>query len=166
LVLCATAASYRFLQEAKAFLRANGTPEQNRVAQRLWDGQFENDEQLKEFFRALGPLYSRKFDLAEFEESWPRRILTREALNRGFGDFMRRFDFTGQLEAIRCPTLVLGSEGDWICPAAQSRLIAQRIPGAELKMFHNSGHLIAQDENEAYLAAVRGFFEMNATTGV
>lgn len=157
LILSATAPSYRFLAEAKQIVEQRGTAEQQRVCQWLWEGAFESQEQLYEYYKAMAPMYSARFDAEKFERSWKRGIRSFEQLNRGFAGFLRTFDFVDQLHKIRCPTLVLAGAHDWICPVSQSRVIAERIPRAHLKVFANSAHQIAGDENEAYLAAVRGF---------
>jgi proline iminopeptidase len=157
LILVCTAPSHRFLADAAAIVEARGTPEQKRVCQRLWEGSFETTEQLREFFLVMGPLYSQRFKAEEFDEGWARGIHSFVALNRGFGDFLRTFDFTERLREISCPTLVIGGAHDWICPPQHSRLIAERIPRAHLKIFADSAHAVAIDENDAYLAAVRGF---------
>ena len=52
---------------------------------------------------------------------------------------------------------------DWICPPSQSRLIAEKIPRAHLKVFDHSSHAVAADEPEAFLQAVRGFLTYAAT---
>src|SRR5690606_7423355 len=85
LILVCTAPSYRFLEDAKRFVRERGTPDQIRVCQRLWDGNFESMEQLREFYELMGPLYSLKFNPEEFEKSWERGQRSFVALNRGFG---------------------------------------------------------------------------------
>ena len=66
-------------------------------------------------------------------------------------------DYIDQLHKIVCPTLVLAGAHDWICPPDHSRLIAEKIPRAHLKVFAESSHSIPVDEPEAFLAAVRGF---------
>jgi proline iminopeptidase len=157
LILVCTAPSYRFLADARTFVQSRGTPHQVRVCQRLWDGAFDSVDQLREFFFVMGPLYSRRFRPEEFEEGWQRGVHSVVPLNRGFGDFLRRFDFTDRLHEIPCPTLVLAGAHDWICAPQHARLIADRIPRAHLKVFPDSAHLVAVDEPEAYLAAVRGF---------
>jgi proline iminopeptidase len=157
LILSATSASYRFLDDAKRILNERATPEQIRACERLWAGTFENDVQLKEYFRLLGPMYSRKFDIEKFEKGWRDNRWCMAALNLGFATFMREFDYESQLHKIKCPTLVMAGAHDWICSPAQSRVIADRIPRAHLKLFKNSAHSIATDETEAYMAAVRGF---------
>lgn len=157
LILSATAPSHRTLDQAKAKVAERGTPEQQRVCQWLFDGTFQSQEQLYEFYRLMGPWYSTTFDAQRFEVSWRQGIRNFEQLNLGFAGFLRTFDFTEQLASIRCPTLVLAGRHDWICPVEQSYILAERIPRAQLKVFEHSAHSIAADENAAYLAAVRGF---------
>jgi proline iminopeptidase len=157
LVLVCTAPSYRFMADARRHVEEHGTPEQKQVCQRLWDGNFETLEQLREFYELMGPMYSTSFQPEQFEMSWKRSIRSFAALNRGFGDFLRSFDYTDRLHEIRCPTLVLGAAHDWICAPKYSQMIAERIPRAHFKLFANSGHMLANDENAAYLQAVRGF---------
>lgn len=163
LVLVCTAASFRFLADARRELAIRGTPEQIRVCERLWSGQFESLEQLKEYYRVMGPLYSLRHDPQAFERSWNLSRRSFVALNQGFGGFLRTFDYLPRLHEIRCPTLVLGAQHDWICPLPHSREIARLIPRAHLKVFRQSGHSLAADEPEAYQAALRGFLTYGST---
>jgi proline iminopeptidase len=157
LVLMATAPSHRFIADARRIVEERGTPEQQRVCEPLWEGKFESREQLYEFYRLMGPLYSTNYDPATFEQSWQRGIRKIELLNIGFGGFLRTFDFTDELHRITCETLVLGGAHDWICPPEHSRIIAERIPRSHLKLFPHAAHNIPQDQPEEFLAAVRGF---------
>ena len=157
LVLCATAPSYRFLEDAKRIVAERGTPEQQAVCETLWNGSFESLEQVREYYQAMGPMYSVTYDAQKSAESWSRGTRNFEQLNLGFSDFLREFDYTEQLGSIACPTLVLAGEQDWICPPNHSRDIAERVPRAHLKVFSKSAHNIAGDEPEEFLAAVRGF---------
>ena len=158
LVLVATTPSYRFMEDAKDIVRERGTADQIRVCEEwLWDGAFQSQEQLHEFYKVMGPMYSRAFDPEKFEEGWRRGRRNFEQTNRGFGGFLRTFDFTDELREITSPTLVIGGAHDWICPPQHSQVIAERIPRAHLKIFAHSAHAIAQDEPAAFLAAVRGF---------
>lgn len=157
LVLCATAPSYRFLEDAKRIVAERGTPEQQAVCETLWNGSFESLEQVREYYQAMGPMYSVTHDAQKSAESWSRGTRNFEQLNLGFSDFLRDFDYTEQLGSIICPTLVLAGAQDWICPPNHSRDIADRVPRAHLKVFSKSAHNIAGDEPEEFLAAVRGF---------
>ncbi|MBI85823.1 MAG: prolyl aminopeptidase [Planctomycetaceae bacterium] len=157
LILSATAPSYRFIKEAQQIVERLGTPEQQRVCQRLWNATFESEKQVREYYRTMGPMYSRKFNESKFEQGWTRGIRNFQQLNSGFGGFLKTFDFIDRLPEIHCPTLVLAGAHDWICPPSQSKLIARKIRNAELKVFANSSHQIAHDEPERFLQVVRKF---------
>jgi proline iminopeptidase len=157
LILTVTAPSYRFLDDARQIVAERGTPEQQRVCQWLWEGTFQSLDQLYEYYLAMGPWYSVKFDRAKFEANWKQSRRNFEQTNLGFTTFLKTFDYTDQLASIRCPTLVVAGAHDWICPPNHSRVIADRIPRAHLKVFANSSHSVAADEPEAYLTALRGF---------
>jgi len=157
LVLCATAPSFRFLAEAQQKVEQDGSEEQKRVCQWLWEGNFESLDQLKRYYRAMAPWYAVTFKEENFEEGWARGIRNFQQTNLGFAGFLREFDFTSELEQVGCPTLVLAGEKDWICAAGQSREIASRIRDAQLHVFADAAHSIADDQPDEFLAAVRGF---------
>jgi proline iminopeptidase len=157
LVLSVTAPSYRFMDDARRTVEERGTDEQKRVCQWLWEGTFQSSQQLYEYYLAMGPWYSLKWDREKFETSWRQGIRRFEQTNLGFTTFLRTFDYTEQLPTIACPTLVVAGAHDWICPVKHSRIIAEKIPRAHLKIFAHSSHSVGGDEPEAYLAALRGF---------
>ena len=58
------------------------------------------------------------------------------------------------LPSIRVPTLVVCGELDFICGPAHARTVASRIPGAELVVMPDCGHLPQYEEPESFRAAV------------
>jgi 3-oxoadipate enol-lactonase len=109
---------------------------------------FERAEQLtpEEQFREVFPLlYSQ-----EFIDNNPDRI--EEALARmmeyitprhGFqrqSEAVMRFDGYDRLPGIKAPTLVIAGDADRVVPVENSRILASRIPGAELVILENMGH--------------------------
>jgi pimeloyl-ACP methyl ester carboxylesterase len=55
----------------------------------------------------------------------------------------------GRLGQIKAPTLVLQGEEDRIMSPANARILAEAIPGAELKMWPGAGHMYVTDEPRA-----------------
>lgn len=159
LIPVVTAADSRFLTLAQAKLAREGTPEQQVIAQLLWDGQFASEQQLQEYFQLLGPLYSLTFDLDKSMDAWRRVIFNPEAINQAFGGFLRTYDIRAALPQISVPTLVIGAEKDWICPPQFSREIAQAIPNARLEIVPNSGHSIRADAPKILLELVSNFMQ-------
>lgn len=161
LVAVVTTPSYRFLERAKAILAEKGNEEQKRVGDILWAGAFEDEEQLLEYYRIMGPLYSLKFDPEKAVESRARGIRSVDAINEGFGGFLRTYDVTGELHKVTAPTLVIAGRHDWICPVDQSEEIARLIPQADLRIFENSSHSVAADEHDALMDLIKGFIVYN-----
>jgi proline iminopeptidase len=157
LIVVATVPDSRFLQRAKEILAQRGTDEQNAIAQRLWDGTFESEEQLREYFQVMAPMYSITHDPEARQKGWDRAILSADAINVAFSSFLRSYNVLDQLHKITSPTLVIGGRHDWICPPEFSEEIAQAIPNADLRIFENSGHSVRADEPEALLDAIAGF---------
>jgi pimeloyl-ACP methyl ester carboxylesterase len=61
------------------------------------------------------------------------------------------------LPSITAPTMVLVASRDNVLPLALSESLVRRIPGAELKVLDEGGHLCFYEVPEAFNAAVLGF---------
>ncbi len=162
LIVISTVANSRFLIRAKEILAQRGTEAQQAIAQRLWDGTFENEEQLKEFFQVMMPMYSFTYDPNSPQPASNLLILSPDALNVAFSWFLRSYNLLDELPKITVPTLVIGGRHDWICPPEFSEEIASKIPSADLRIFENSGHLIRIDEPEALRDAIASFLFYNS----
>lgn len=146
-----------FLDRAKEILAERGTDEQQAVAETLWAGNFADEDELRHYFDVMESMYSLKHDPTAGKDAQERSIYSADAINEGFGGFLRTYDVSDQLHKITAPTLVIGARHDWICAPEFSDEIASKIPNADLRMFENSGHSVITDENQAFLDVVRGF---------
>ncbi len=158
LILVVTAPSYRCLEEAKKNLLEKGNSKQIKITEHLWNGTFKNAKHVGEYFKLMDPMYSmvsKKKKKPVFAKS--KTIWSHEALNQGFGGFLRKFDFIPHLKKITCPTLILAGEQDWICSPNQSKIMAKHIPHSQLKIFKNCGHVIAVDAHKNYINTIKGF---------
>jgi proline iminopeptidase len=158
LILVVTAPSYHFIEEAKATLKKLGNEKQIAITEHLWNGTFKSHDHIIEFFKHMDTLYSttthknRHHAFSKLKTVW-----SHEAVNEGFKNFLRHFNFIPKLKKITCPTLVLAGEKDWICSPAQSKIIAKNIPNAKLKIFKNCGHSVAVDAHDEYIKAIKNF---------
>ncbi|MDJ0725945.1 MAG: alpha/beta hydrolase [Prochloraceae cyanobacterium] len=159
LVVIATTASYHFLERAKAILARKGSPEQIAIAQKLWQGNFQTEAELREYFDVMGSMYSLKYDPNSSREGWQRTIFSIDAINVAFSSCLRSYNVLEKLPKINAPTLVIGGKEDWICPPEFSEAIAKAIPNAKLLMFENCGHLIRSDRPEDLLNSIDSFFK-------
>lgn len=164
LLLLTTSPSCEFLDKAKRIVEEKGTPEMKEIARVLWAGAFESKEQLSRFYELMAPMYSVTHNADPSDEERRAALDARErsnrcyeALNEGFGNFLKSFDLRGQLPSITAPTLVMGARHDWITPAEDSEEIARLIPESELVIFENSSHSVIKDEHDRYLSVVIDF---------
>jgi pimeloyl-ACP methyl ester carboxylesterase len=59
-------------------------------------------------------------------------------------------DLTAELPSLDIPTLVVGGTADVITPPAESRRLANLIPGARLHLFDGAGHMLMLERTEAF----------------
>ncbi len=64
---------------------------------------------------------------------------------------------TGELGAIRCPTLVIAGRHDPYCPPKASEMIANAIPNAELRIFEEAGHCMQYEASDALNEHIAAF---------
>jgi pimeloyl-ACP methyl ester carboxylesterase len=65
-------------------------------------------------------------------------------------DAIAGHDTLERLGAIRCPTLVTAAEDDILVPPRFSRELAERIPGAELRIVERAGHVYFWEQPDAF----------------
>ncbi len=63
------------------------------------------------------------------------------------------------LGRIATPTLVLAGDRDPIVPPRNARILARRIPAAQLELVEGAGHLLLFDQAEHCAAVVAGFLD-------
>jgi pimeloyl-ACP methyl ester carboxylesterase len=68
------------------------------------------------------------------------------------------FDACADLPQIKAPTLVITGEGDPLIPAENSRLIAGRIPGAQLALLSDASHFFWIEKPQETADALIRFF--------
>jgi proline iminopeptidase len=68
-------------------------------------------------------------------------------------------DLEDRLAEIGHPVLVLAGRHDRTCPVEANTAMAQAIPGAELVVFEDSGHMMFVEEQDRYLDSVRDFLD-------
>jgi pimeloyl-ACP methyl ester carboxylesterase len=68
-----------------------------------------------------------------------------------------------RLDQIKAPTLVIHGETDQLIPCANSKLIAERIPGSELLLLPNAGHIYTTDQTELSQAAILRFLTSHSS---
>ena len=80
----------------------------------------------------------------------------------GLVDAFRKLDVSARLDRIACPTLVLVGELDALKEPRYSRLMADRIPGAEFLMVPGAGHAVIIEKPAEVNTAIMGFLAKHA----
>ncbi|MFQ5778371.1 MAG: alpha/beta fold hydrolase, partial [Terriglobia bacterium] len=68
-----------------------------------------------------------------------------------------RPDSTELLPTIKCPTLVLVGQEDTLTPPAVAAAMAKKIPGAQLEVIPDAGHLVNLEQPIAFASAMHDF---------
>ncbi len=66
-------------------------------------------------------------------------------------------DTWNEIPSIALPTLVVHGDADLLVPTANGRLLAERIPGAELVLIAGAGHMLQSDAGDHVRDAVLAF---------
>jgi len=69
------------------------------------------------------------------------------------------FDSYDRLPQIKAPTLVICGAKDLLIPAKNSKILASRIPGAELAIIENAGHAFVIDSSDESIRIVLQFLK-------
>ena len=72
-------------------------------------------------------------------------------------EFMASTDLGPRLAEIACPTMVLVGEYDTVTGVDEARLLAERIPGAQLHIIADAGHVAIQEQPIASAALIADF---------
>lgn len=162
LLLVVTAPSSTFTDKAKEIVNQKGTPKQKEMAQVLWDGAFTSSEQQEQYYEIMAPLYSYSHK-ESVEENLSRENASKrsnrsyEALNEGFGGFLRDYNVVDFLPSINVPTLIIAGRHDWITPVEGSIFMNEQIPNSQLVIFEESSHGVMKDEHEKFIATVKDY---------
>ena len=76
-----------------------------------------------------------------------------------WGDFSAcdKFDVRDRLGEIRLPTLILVGEYDQLTPLKFSQFLAENIPGSEIELIPQAGHMVFLEQHRAFNQAVLRF---------
>lgn len=124
---------------------------------RIFDGRIRDNDDLRDCWREILPLYDFTYDPAVVEERVATTPYRYEAHNYAFSVNIPNYDLKPALPSISCPTLITVGRTDWITPVACSEVIARLVPDSRLVIFEKSGHSPQIEEAEAWTRTVREF---------
>ncbi|MFZ3590444.1 alpha/beta fold hydrolase [Bacillus sp. DJP31] len=124
---------------------------------RLFHGRVKSDEEFREMFAAILPLYTVVVDEEANKKRLDDMYFHYETHNYAFSVNKQSYDLLDQLQTIKVPVLVTVGREDWVTPVVCSEDIAREIENSTFVIFEKSGHSPHLEENEAYLKLVRTF---------
>jgi pimeloyl-ACP methyl ester carboxylesterase len=90
--------------------------------------------------------YRRSFQVADWDRAlWEFTLASRD------------LKLSRRLEELRLPVLVITGDDDRIVPTAESLRLAEEIPGAQLAVIPDCGHVPQEECPQRFLQAVQGF---------
>src|SRR5262245_31217339 len=160
LVLRDTAAADTFRASARERARnADRTVIDMVIFDRSFAGQVRDNDDFRETWKAILPLYDYDYDPDTIEERANAPIYHYQTHNYAFATNLPGYDLRARLGAISCPTLITVGRTDWITPVEASEQLAAGIPRSELVVFEKSGHSPQIEEHDLWLQTVRDFLE-------
>lgn len=120
-------------------------------------GKVRDNDDLRECWREILPLYDFEYDPAAVEQKVEATPYRYEAHNYAFSVNMPNYDIKPQLPGVTAPTLITVGRTDWITPVECSEVIHRLVPKSELVVFEKSGHSPQIEEAELWTTTVRDF---------
>jgi proline iminopeptidase len=156
-ILVTTSPSHEFYEAAMVELERKATPEQKAVAPKLLDGKITSEQEFLDWWHVMIPLYFAHWDERRGREMIARGVDNPFVAAYMFEHVIPHYDVRPQLGSIEIPTLVVSGRQDWVTPVGESELIANGIPGSELVIFEESGHMPFIEEQDAFINTVKRF---------
>ena len=114
----------------------------------------QTDEEVRALLRTQMPFHFHGPQPADYYRDFrPSPEVLRHFANIGYGDF----DYRDALDHVRKPTLVIVGEHDRTTTPRAARVLHGSIPGSELVVVPNAGHMSFVEAPEPYVDAVRAF---------
>lgn len=129
---------------------------------RMMEGRIRDNEDFRDSWRELLPLYDFDFDPAELDDRVNSVDYHYATHNAAFSQNLHHYDLKPRLGEVTSPTLVTVGRADWITPVSCSEQIADLIPNAHLVVFEKSGHSPPREEPELFQRTVREFLVKHA----
>ncbi len=76
------------------------------------------------------------------------------------GNTMKNLDFSGKVQKIKCPTLILCGEKD-SANLKSAYYLSQNIRNSELKVLENTGHVVNEESPEALAKILREYYALH-----
>jgi proline iminopeptidase len=160
LVLRDTAAADTFRPTARErALNTDRTTIDMELFDRSFSGHVRDNDDFKETWKAILPLYDYDFDPDAVETKANAATYHYQTHNYAFSTNLPEYNLVDRLGSITAPTLITVGRVDWITPVEASEQLAAGIRDSQLAIFEKSGHSPQIEEHKEWLATVREFLQ-------
>jgi proline iminopeptidase len=151
MVLRGTAASVELQDVAfENALNANLDGVDEEMLRRLFHGHMKDDDDLRNHFAKILPLYSTTYTPDKGQKLLDRKIFRAKTHNAFFQREFPKYDIRDRLHEIEVPTLILAGRKDWITPLRFAEELYEGLQNVRLVIFEDTGHSINSDDPENF----------------
>ena len=162
ILLRGTAASYELQTAAIENALAKNLDGVDRpLLERLFYGQMKDDDDFRDHFAKIFPLYSTTYDPSRLKELLAKKVFHSATHNAVFRHEFPKYDIRERLHEIKVPVLIMAGRHDWITPATFAEELAELLPNAQLEIFEDSGHMLHRDEPERFKRVITDFLNQD-----
>lgn len=129
------------------------------VLERVFTGTIRSDDDYRETFAAIAPLYNVNHDPVATAERIARTKFNYLSNNFAFSQNLPAYDLRHRLSEIEAPVLITVGRYDWITPVSASEELAALLPNNELVVFENSGHSPQIEQHDEWFKTVQDFLK-------
>lgn len=153
LVLVSSSGAFEHTARVVDNARARGAPEVVEQFVGAFSAPVPDDAAFAALWPAILPLYFHRWDDRHVDAFAGTRY-SADALNASLAA-VAAYDVRERLKWVRCPTLVVSGDDDFITPADLGAELAARIEGARQVVIPSSGHFPFLEQPGPFTAAVR-----------
>jgi len=161
LILCSTAASHESFPEMRARYEADRLPEDVALLEEIYSSdEYQNGDPqaIERFWRVyFKPYFADQSLVSQMDLQFTENTI--KYGNEVAGYILQsigEFDLHEDLQAIRCPTLIIHGDSDPM-PIKYAEMIHESIDGSELVTVEGSGHWLFVDATEVFTSSVCEF---------
>lgn len=135
------------------------TAEQGAVLQKAMIAPLTSDEEFRQAWMLVLPLYFRELDPQVARAMDAAMIYSAPALFHGFR-MLSQFSALPWISELAMPVLAVAGRYDWIAPPAQgAQRLARGLPQARVTIFEESGHFPFIEERSRFLQLLGDFVQ-------
>ncbi|MCW2276960.1 alpha/beta fold hydrolase [Heliophilum fasciatum] len=163
LILANTTANADCLRRVAESAASVANPTQRNLLPLLFAGHLNSETEYEYWWEQCLPLYFHRTSRQTMQEMCARCQGSFEVCQYMFRHEIPHFNLTPHLHHIQASTLIVAAQHDWVTPTCCAIDMVNRIPGAKLAVFDDTGHMPFVEAPEEFNRLIKGFIEAGLT---